>query len=247
MVNEKWEESGRWRRNEGEGSGRGRNKESGGVRKGEGQDRGQEGIEIREGDESGRGRHHGGRSQPHRPSGCLLLQVVSRVLVVDEGGESPLSSHNLLLSDMDSREASLLVWVRTGPRHGALRIGPAPLNQGGSFTVKDLKRLNVRCEAPEPRQLPGLLGQNQGNHQAFWARTKASTRPSGPFRPGGCLGSGGGFVSLSPAFRYSHDGSETLEDLVDLVASDGSHSVPFVLNVKVSSPLLVIIAETLRS
>lgn len=70
--------------------------------------------------------------------------MVSSALLVDEGGESPLGPQNLLLSDVDSREDALQVQLRAGPRHGALRIGPVPLEPGQSFTVKDLKSLKLR-------------------------------------------------------------------------------------------------------
>ncbi|TWW63720.1 FRAS1-related extracellular matrix protein 1 [Takifugu flavidus] len=104
-------------------------------------------------------------------------QVVTHALIVDEGRESPLSSQNLLLSDMDSREEVLQVQLKTGPQHGSLRIGPLPLENGGFFTVKDLKSLKM---------------------------------------------------------RYSHDGSETLEDNIEFMATDGTNSITFILKVKVN-------------
>uniref|UniRef100_H3CI90 Fras1 related extracellular matrix 1a n=1 Tax=Tetraodon nigroviridis TaxID=99883 RepID=H3CI90_TETNG len=104
-------------------------------------------------------------------------QVVAGVLMVDEGGESPVGSQNLLLSDVDSREEALQVHLQAAPRHGALRIGNVPLEPGHFFTVKDLRSLQM---------------------------------------------------------RYRHDGSETPEDLIEFTATDGSNSVPFVLEVKVN-------------
>lgn len=74
--------------------------------------------------------------------------------MVDEGGESALSSQNLLLSDVDSREEALQVQLEAGPRHGALNIGPVPLERGRFFTVKDLKSLQMRSDAASPSR-PG--------------------------------------------------------------------------------------------
>lgn len=86
------------------------------------------------------------KSQCQKCSGCFSFQVVTNALIVDEGRESPLSSPNLLLSDVDSREEVLQVQLKTGPQHGALRIGPLPLEKGGIFTVKDLKSLKMRSD-----------------------------------------------------------------------------------------------------
>lgn len=86
------------------------------------------------------------RSQCQKFPGCFLFQVVTHALIVDEGRESPLSSQNLLLSDLDSREEVLQVQLKTGPQHGSLRIGPLPLEKGGFFTVKDLKSLKIRSD-----------------------------------------------------------------------------------------------------
>lgn len=46
-------------------------------------------------------------------------------------------------------------------------------------------------------------------------------------------------VTVSSIFRYIHDGSETLEDNIEFMATDGTNSVTFILNVKVASHLLV--------
>lgn len=46
-------------------------------------------------------------------------------------------------------------------------------------------------------------------------------------------------LTVSSIFRYIHDGSETLEDNIEFMATDGTNSVTFILNVKVASHLLV--------
>lgn len=46
-------------------------------------------------------------------------------------------------------------------------------------------------------------------------------------------------LSVSSIFRYIHDGSETLEDNIEFMATDGTNSVTFILNVKVAPLLLV--------
>lgn len=89
-------------------------------------------------------------SQCHRPPAGVLFQVVAGVLMVDEGGESPVGSQNLLLSDVDSREEALQVHLQAAPRHGALRIGNVPLEPGHFFTVKDLRSLQMRSDAGFP-------------------------------------------------------------------------------------------------
>lgn len=43
---------------------------------------------------------------------------------------------------------------------------------------------------------------------------------------------------MSVLHRYSHDNSETLEDKIDFIATDGTNSVSFILNVKVISFIL---------
>lgn len=83
-----------------------------------------------------------------------MFQVVTSALIVDEGGESPLSSQNLLLSDVDSREEALQVHLKAGPRHGTLRIGPVPLEHGSFFTVKDLRNLKMRSDPASLTPLP---------------------------------------------------------------------------------------------
>lgn len=83
-----------------------------------------------------------------------MFQVVTSALIVDEGGESPLSSQNLLLSDVDSREEGLQVYLKAGPRHGTLKIGHVPLEHGRFFTVKDLRNLKMRSD---PASLTPLL------------------------------------------------------------------------------------------
>lgn len=155
----------------------------------------------------------------------LLFQVVTRELLVDEGGESPLSSQNLLLSDVDSREEDLQVQLKAGPRHGALRMGPAPLEGSRFFTVKDLQSLGVRSDAASPSRASRAVSLE------MVAMVSHRLPPQ----------------SVSCALRYSHDGSETLEDRMEFTATDGTNALPFVLKVKVTPLLLVLTSAVLTA
>lgn len=135
--------------------------------------------------------------------------------MVDEGGESPLGPQNLLLSDVDSRAEALQVQLRAGPRHGALRMGPAPFE--GVFSVEDLRSLKMRSDAASASRAVSLETVAMVSRQ------------------------------VGSAFSYSHDGSETLEDLMEFTATDGSNSLPFVLRVTVTSLLLVLAAAVLTT
>lgn len=81
---------------------------------------------------------------------CCLLQVVTSTLEVDEGGDSVLGPQHLLLSDLDSGDEALQVQLRAGPRHGALRMGPRPLQTGSSFSLEQLRGLELRWVWPRP-------------------------------------------------------------------------------------------------
>lgn len=146
--------------------------------------------------------------------------MVTSELLVDEGGESPLSSQNLLLSDVDSREEALQVQLKAGPRHGALRMGPAPLEGSRFFTVKDLQSLNMRSDAASPSRASRAMSLEMVAMVS---------------------------LSVSSALRYSHDGSETLEDRMEFTATDGTNALSFVLKVKVTSLLLVLTSAVLTA
>ncbi|XP_022534044.2 FRAS1-related extracellular matrix protein 1a isoform X1 [Astyanax mexicanus] len=98
-------------------------------------------------------------------------------LTVDEGGECWVSVDHLQLTDMDSLEDSLRVEIKRRPQHGEVYLDGAPLSQGQTFTVWDLKNLKV---------------------------------------------------------RYHHDSSESDQDSIECIATDGVNSVEFVLPIKVT-------------
>lgn len=81
-----------------------------------------------------------------RKSGCVLFQVITNPLTVDEGGECWIGPEHLLLSDMDSMEEDLQVELQKEPQNGALQLGGRPLKPGHAFTVQDLKSLKVRSD-----------------------------------------------------------------------------------------------------
>ncbi|KAK2852025.1 hypothetical protein Q5P01_008301 [Channa striata] len=71
-------------------------------------------------------------------------QVITNPPTVDEGGHFLLTPEHLLLSDIDSMEEVLQVRLHRQPQHGALQLGGLPLKTGHTFTVQDLRSLNVR-------------------------------------------------------------------------------------------------------
>ncbi|KAK1796819.1 hypothetical protein P4O66_000910 [Electrophorus voltai] len=114
-------------------------------------------------------------------------EVHASPLTVEEGAESWVSVDHLRLTDVDSPEDSLHMQLKRHPQHGDVYLDGAPLSQGQTFTIRDLRNLKV---------------------------------------------------------RYHHDGSETEQDDIECIASDGVNSVDFVLHIKVTLindevPLLV--------
>lgn len=79
---------------------------------------------------------------------CVLIQVVSKSLVVDEGGETGLSLDNMLISDLDSPEELLQVQLRGEPHHGALWMDDLQLKSGHVLTLRDLSSGKVRLVVP---------------------------------------------------------------------------------------------------
>ncbi|XP_076880729.1 FRAS1-related extracellular matrix protein 1b [Brachyhypopomus gauderio] len=71
-------------------------------------------------------------------------EMFTNLLRVEEGGGSFLMEEHLLVRDADSPEEKLRVQVQTQPRHGRLELQGAPLFQGDSFLLQDLKALKVR-------------------------------------------------------------------------------------------------------
>lgn len=67
-------------------------------------------------------------------------------LIVDEGGECWVSADHLYVTDADSLEDSLHVALKRRPQHGDMYLDGAPLNQGQTFTVRDMKSLKVRSD-----------------------------------------------------------------------------------------------------
>ncbi|XP_066536604.1 FRAS1-related extracellular matrix protein 1a [Hoplias malabaricus] len=106
-----------------------------------------------------------------------IPEVQVNQLSVDEGGECWVTVDHLHLTDVDSLEESLHVELKRKPQHGELYLDGAPLSQGQTFTIRDLKNLKV---------------------------------------------------------RYHHDSSETDQDDIECIATDGVNSVEFVLPVKVT-------------
>lgn len=74
------------------------------------------------------------------------LQVFTNYVTVDEGGECWIGPEHLLLSDVDSMEDTLLVEIQGEPQHGTLKLKGLPLKPGQTFTVTDLKNLQVRSD-----------------------------------------------------------------------------------------------------
>lgn len=55
-----------------------------------------------------------------------------------------MTEEHLLVRDQDSREEALRVEVRSTARHGRLELRGRALQQGGGFTLQELRGLGVR-------------------------------------------------------------------------------------------------------
>ncbi|KAL4641549.1 FRAS1-related extracellular matrix protein 1 isoform X1 [Arapaima gigas] len=104
-------------------------------------------------------------------------QVQTSPLAVEEGGDCPLDSDHLQLTDPDSLEDALRVQLKAEPQHGQLYLDGSAIKPGQTFTLQDLNSQKV---------------------------------------------------------RYHHDGSETIQDDIVFMATDGINSADFVLHVGVT-------------
>nr|XP_023676697.1 FRAS1-related extracellular matrix protein 1 [Paramormyrops kingsleyae] len=71
-------------------------------------------------------------------------QVHMNPLTVEEGGECPMDSDHLWLTDPDTAEEALRVELRAGPQHGRLHLDGFPVDPGQAFALSDLTSLKVR-------------------------------------------------------------------------------------------------------
>uniref|UniRef100_I3JAE1 Fras1 related extracellular matrix 1b n=1 Tax=Oreochromis niloticus TaxID=8128 RepID=I3JAE1_ORENI len=71
-------------------------------------------------------------------------EAFTNLLRVEEGGAAFVTEEHLLVRDRDSREEALRVEVRSTARHGRLELRGRALQQGGGFTLRDLRGLGVR-------------------------------------------------------------------------------------------------------
>ncbi|XP_035763480.1 FRAS1-related extracellular matrix protein 1-like [Neolamprologus brichardi] len=71
-------------------------------------------------------------------------EAFTNLLRVEEGGAAFVTEEHLLVRDRDSREEALRVEVRSTARHGRLELRGRALQQGGGFTLQELRGLGVR-------------------------------------------------------------------------------------------------------
>lgn len=63
---------------------------------------------------------------------------------MEEGGAAFVTEEHLLVRDRDSREEALRVEIRSTARHGRLELRGQALQQGGGFTLQELRGLGIR-------------------------------------------------------------------------------------------------------
>uniref|UniRef100_A0A8C6MF79 FRAS1-related extracellular matrix protein 1 n=1 Tax=Nothobranchius furzeri TaxID=105023 RepID=A0A8C6MF79_NOTFU len=87
-------------------------------------------------------------------------QVITNPLTVDEGGECLLGPEHLQLSDVDSVQESLQVELLKEPTHGALSLDHRPLTPGQTFSLQELKNLEVRYKHDNSESTEDLIELN---------------------------------------------------------------------------------------
>ncbi|XP_077598282.1 FRAS1-related extracellular matrix protein 1a [Stigmatopora nigra] len=71
-------------------------------------------------------------------------QVITKALLVDEGGEGQVGPEHLLLSDVDTVEEALKLELVEAPKHGMLQLNSFALKPGQSCTLHDIASRKMR-------------------------------------------------------------------------------------------------------
>lgn len=75
------------------------------------------------------------------------MQVFTSHLRVEEGGLSPVTEGHILISDVDTKQEHLLLFLQRQPQHGAVELDGVPMREGDKLSCRDLRTLAVRLAA----------------------------------------------------------------------------------------------------
>ncbi|XP_021236603.1 FRAS1-related extracellular matrix protein 1 isoform X3 [Numida meleagris] len=73
-------------------------------------------------------------------------EVFMSHLRVEEGGLSPVTEENILISDVDTKQEHLLLLLQRQPQHGTVELDGVPMKEGDKLSCGDLHTLSVRYQ-----------------------------------------------------------------------------------------------------
>ncbi|KAM9324646.1 FRAS1-related extracellular matrix protein 1-like [Gastrophryne carolinensis] len=73
-------------------------------------------------------------------------KIFTSPLSVEEGASCLIPAESLVVSDVDTKDDSLRIVLKTHPQHGRLEVGGVALAVGRSFNLEDLRTLKVRYQ-----------------------------------------------------------------------------------------------------
>ncbi|XP_074851018.1 FRAS1-related extracellular matrix protein 1 isoform X3 [Carettochelys insculpta] len=73
-------------------------------------------------------------------------EVFTNNLKVEEGGLCTITGSHILMSDMDTKQENLFIYLQRQPLHGVVELDGFPMKEGDRFTCKDLHTLKVRYQ-----------------------------------------------------------------------------------------------------
>ncbi|OXB56327.1 hypothetical protein ASZ78_001128 [Callipepla squamata] len=73
-------------------------------------------------------------------------EVFTSLLMVEEGGLSPVTEGHILISDMDTKQEHLLLLLQRQPQHGTVELDGVPMKKGDKLSCGDLRTLAVRYQ-----------------------------------------------------------------------------------------------------
>ncbi|XP_053888402.1 FRAS1-related extracellular matrix protein 1 isoform X1 [Malaclemys terrapin pileata] len=73
-------------------------------------------------------------------------EVFTNNLKVEEGGLCTITGSHILMSDVDTKQENLHIYLQRLPLHGMVELDGFPMNKGDRFTCQDLHMLKVRYQ-----------------------------------------------------------------------------------------------------
>ncbi|KAH1168907.1 hypothetical protein KIL84_013497, partial [Mauremys mutica] len=83
---------------------------------------------------------------PSAPALRSFTQVFTNNLKVEEGGLCTITGSHILMSDVDTKQEDLHIYLQRQPLHGMVELDGFPMNKGDRFTCQDLHTLKVRYQ-----------------------------------------------------------------------------------------------------